>query len=200
MHMRGLFVIMLAAATFAGCSDPGTSGTQSVPDLRCPEQGVRVDQDPLSGATHNESISFGYVGLGADILGTVWRFGAGAEDAVDGPRANHTFGSPGEHTIELRAFTREGCVVLVEHVVELENREPTAAFRQLVVEDRLILDGRASTDPNGDELSFEWQIDGAPVAAGAQAVLDRPAAEALIALVVSDPYGGVDQEQEPFRP
>jgi sugar lactone lactonase YvrE len=55
----------------------------------------------------------------------------------------------------------------------------------------LRLDGTASSDPDGDQLSFTWLDNGAAIASGATAEVQLALGEHLIALRVSDGRGGV---------
>ena len=55
----------------------------------------------------------------------------------------------------------------------------------------LRLDGTASSDPDGDQLSFTWLDNGTALASGASVEVQLPLGEHLIALRVSDGRGGV---------
>lgn len=55
----------------------------------------------------------------------------------------------------------------------------------------LRLDGTASSDPDGDQLSFTWLDNGTTIASSAIAEVQLPLGEHLIALRVSDGRGGV---------
>jgi PKD repeat protein len=80
------------------------------------------------------------------------------------------------------------------------NRNPTATFlaspqagyAPLTVE----LDARASRDPDGDPLTYEWTFDSADTASGAVIVRTFYAGTHTVELRVSDGRGGVDTETE----
>jgi len=48
------------------------------------------------------------------------------------------------------------------------------------------LDGSASSDDNGDELSYRWLLDGAEITVGVSPLIELPVGEHLVELVVSD--------------
>lgn len=51
------------------------------------------------------------------------------------------------------------------------------------------LDGTGSTDPDGDALTYSWQLGGIEIATGATAVVNLPDGTNVITLVVTDPSG-----------
>lgn len=78
------------------------------------------------------------------------------------------------------------------------NRAPTASFTAspasgyapLVVQ----LDARASSDPDGDALTYEWTFDGTDAASGAVVARSFPLGTHSIELEVGDGRGGIDIE------
>ncbi|MGH9800627.1 MAG: IPT/TIG domain-containing protein [Blastocatellia bacterium] len=56
----------------------------------------------------------------------------------------------------------------------------------------IALDGSASSDPDGDALSYSWTDQGIPIATTAVANVKLPIGNHLIALTVSDGKGGIN--------
>lgn len=50
----------------------------------------------------------------------------------------------------------------------------------------VILDGSGSSDPDGDELSYTWSLDGQEIATGASPTVELPVGEHIIELIVND--------------
>jgi hypothetical protein len=74
------------------------------------------------------------------------------------------------------------------------NRAPTAVFayaRLTGPGNRVVVDGRASTDPDGAVAAWQWWLAGAPVASGAIAVIGLgPGSPRDLTLTVTDDRGG----------
>ena len=80
-----------------------------------------------------------------------------------------------------------------------QNRVPTAQFNVVVKNGALLLNGSASTDPEGDNLKYEWWVNGARVGTGV--VLNHPVPgtgprAATVRLTVSD-SAGLKTESDP---
>jgi hypothetical protein len=97
-----------------------------------------------------------------------WDFGDG--ETVAGETVAHVFPGPGSYVVTLTAYDAHEQLVFVlalDMEIPAFNRRPVvdAGGSQTVYSgDRVVLDGSASSDADGDELSFSWaQLSGAPV-------------------------------------
>ncbi len=138
-------------------------------------------------------MSFSYEARDTAVLGAAWIVEG---ESVPGDNVTHAFAVPGVHAVELRAFTEEGCVLVETYEVEILNKDPTASFTTKAADDTLVLDGRTSSDPNGDTLTFIWSIDGAIVDEGELVAVPTPEPGAVVVLTVQDAYGGEAREQK----
>ncbi|MBI1762947.1 MAG: HYR domain-containing protein [Acidobacteria bacterium] len=75
--------------------------------------------------------------------------------------------------------------------VAVANRLPDTLIANESGQASVQLDGSASSDPEGDQLSFTWLDRGTAIASGAVAEVRLPLGEHLLALRVSDGRGGV---------
>lgn len=119
-----------------------------------------------------------------------------------------------QETVVLRINATDGLGYDVDEVtyVVRDNEAPIAraGIDALVTTDILAvalqLDGRLSSDPDGDALSFSWSIESAPagVTLGGTAALAQPTLTvppgtqggiAAVVLTVTDPYGAVGQDR-----
>jgi len=110
----------------------------------------------------------GSVDPDGDPLSYQWRQLEGPEAVFlaysqAGPAVNPTFlpNLTGTYVFELKVSDGQLLSLpdTVNVIVEDENRAPTAkieAVKPVVVGDRVTLDGRASTDPDGNPLNYQW--------------------------------------------
>ncbi len=112
--------------------------------------------------------------------------------------------SPGVHTFTLRVTdgSNESATDEVTITVTPYNVAPTAQAGDDVstTEDAsgfalITLDGSASSDPDGDPLTFAWLLDGELVSTEASALLELPPGNYLATLVVDDGLGGVGSDE-----
>lgn len=183
---------LIVAVALAGCSDAIDSQSEDGPDLTCEDGRLFIDHSPKGLVAHKENVTFTHEARDTQVLGTVWVVEG---ETVAGAEAVHAFATPGVHEVELRAFTETGCVLVQHYEVELMNKDPTAVFTMDKVNGKLALDASGSTDPNGDDLSYLWSVDGEAVAEGELALIAEPEAGAVVAVSVQDPHGGEDRAQ-----
>ncbi len=115
-----------------------------------------------------------------DNLSQFWDFGdAGEGDTDSGPVASYTYRSPGTYTVTLTVvdpddLTDEATGTIV--VTESANEPPTARIATypalIITPDEVSFDATLSSDDDGDDLSFSWEIssDGTPIAFGSELV------------------------------
>lgn len=196
MFRVGFLVASLSIVLLAGCSSPSEEASQAstAPDLRC-DGSMQVSQSPDE-ITHKEEVTF-TVDVPAEALGVVWLLDDLREE---GGSLSHVFEEPGAAMVEARALTADGCVLIGKADVDVQNTPPIALLEYRVSENALVLDASASKDPNGDSLTFQWKLDGEQVASGETAVTSVPEAGAIIEVVVTDAFGGVDSDRKRFDP
>ncbi len=132
-----------------------------------------------------------------DADGTIasyeWNFGDGTPTSADGPQASHTYASRGEFTITLTVTDNWGGKSALSQKVTIANAQnkPVAAFNVTCKDLACTVDGSASSDPEGDTITYEWTFGD-----GTQAVGSKPAPHIYqvggtypITLVVTDSKG-----------
>ena len=125
-----------------------------------------------------------------------WDFGDGTQ--TDGATIDHVFQTPGTYQVRLTVEDDAGaaCSVSSDTMQVVVNAPPVAnagGDRNVWVggaNDALLLDGSASSDPDGDALSFFWELgDGTLLAGERLKYLLFEAGELPVTLTVSDPSG-----------
>lgn len=112
--------------------------------------------------------------------------------------------SPGVHTFTLRVTdnSNESASAQVTITVTPNNNAPNAqAGDDVSITEgydgfaSITLDGSASSDPDGDPLSFTWSLDGELVSTDPSTVLELPPGTYVATLLVDDGRGGTDSDE-----
>ncbi len=116
---------------------------------------------PLAVRT-NTTIAFRGTNSG-DPDGTIvsfdWDFGDGT--SMNGQSVIRSFADPGTYTVTLTVTDDDGVSLTDTTEVIVENRPPVADAgpnRYMAVGDTLNLDGAASSDEDGDIVSYDWEV------------------------------------------
>jgi len=193
-------------------------GLASAPDT----VSVTVQDSPINGLSAANSsptrlgdTTFFTATAGGSNIATTWDFGDG--NVATGARIGHTYAQVGVYTARVTA-TNSITTVVATTQVTVTNAAPRAdagADQTVLVDESVLLDGRASADPDGHTpLSFGWQQVGGPAVAlsdphAIRPVFTAPAARAVLTftLVVTDATGlasapdtvviTVEEEEEP---
>lgn len=162
------------------------------------DQTIQAGPDNLATATLDGSTS-------SDANGpiTAWLWTSGNTTLATTPTTTVTL-SPGVHTFTLRVTDNSGesTTDSVTITVTPNNAAPTArAGEDVSVTEgydgfaSITLDGSASSDPDGDPLSFTWSLDGELVTSDASTVLELPPGIYVATLLVADGRGGADSDE-----
>jgi large repetitive protein len=133
---------------------------------------VRVNEPPLAWAGGNRSFVAGrpmaFDGTVSEasfgsIIRYEWDFGDGNTGV--GARVDHTYTEPGEYTVTLRVTDDSGtaCNQASASATVRVNLPPVARINAPVSAqfgETVILDGSASTDPDGEIVEYRWEIFG----------------------------------------
>ncbi len=136
---------------------------------------VHINQPPQAEAGPDQMVCPGdTVGFDAsasrDLDGAIrtyrWDFGDGT--AGEGAKVDHVFARPGTYEVTLTVIDDAGstCSATTDTMTVMVNATPVAAAgedREVWIggaNDAILLDGSASSDPDGQALSHSWQIGG----------------------------------------
>jgi chitodextrinase len=126
-----------------------------------------------------------------------WEYGDGSSGT--GRTASHTYEATGEYTVTLRVTDDDGntdTATTTVSVTDRPNEPPTASVSVQPsapsVGATVTFDGTSSSDPDGTLTSYEWSVDGSPVASGetAEYSFETPG-DHEIELVVTDDAGSM---------
>jgi hypothetical protein len=177
MSRATLIVAVLLLASAAGCIVPEDMpalredlGYASVdrPDLvvkaRASTQTPTVEE-PVQLSAETEGVDLSAVELTWDVNGTTH----------EGPTTEVAFPTAGSYPVELAAEGPNGTRATDRITIEAQpNQPPSPDLRiegdALWADSPVVLRADGSTDPDGDELTYEWRIDDEPVEA--EAVLE----------------------------
>jgi PKD repeat protein len=81
------------------------------------------------------------------------------------PKVTHAYLAEGEFDVRLRVTDNKGATDLsVQTIKIIDNQPPTASFKATptvsVIGEPVVLDGSASSDPDGTIAKYEWDLDG----------------------------------------
>jgi len=133
-------------------SDPEQVSVMVSPANRAPVASFTAQISDLVVATN----ASGSTDPDGDVLTFSWDWGDGSPSTA-GETASHTYGAAGNYTIELRA-TDGALTATSQQVVQLApaNRAPVASFVAVMARLDLTVNASASSDPDGDALTFSW--------------------------------------------
>lgn len=187
-------VLLLAGSSLAGCVVPENMGALreelGYASVERPDLVVKARASTLT-PTIGEPVN-----LTADVTGLPLRAVEVSwtvnETTYEGPTTKLAFDEPGTRTVHVQAVGPNGTKAQDE--IELDVRPNTPPVPELVVEDRkqltteqpVVLRATGSTDPDGDELSFDWTLDGEPIEAGPRLERTLAAGPHAVELRVSD--------------
>jgi PKD repeat protein len=161
----GRYSLVLHADDGKGLPNSRMQTTRIVHVNRSPEAVAGPDRMVCPGDT----VSFD-ADLSRDIDGTItryeWDFGDGTK--AEGAQVDHAYAAPGTYAVTLTVTDDAGssCSVAVDTLSVMVNASPVAdagGDRNAWVggaNDAILLDGSASTDPDGQALSHAWTIGG----------------------------------------
>jgi PKD repeat protein len=145
---------------------------------------------------------------GDSPLTLTWNFGdaTSPENTASGSSATHTYALPGTYTVTFTATDPNGAQHsdAITVAVEAANVIPAAAYtgtpNPATVGAPLSFDGSASTDADGDPLTYSWDFgDGSPASSGVTTAHVYTAAGTYNAtLTVNDGNGGTNALVQPI--
>ena len=149
----------------------GTATTTSTITIEAP-----ADEPPV--ASFTVAVSDLAIGVDAsassDLEGSIasyaWDFGDGTTG--DGVTANHSFAAAGAYQVTLVVTDSQGATASASStisVTEPVNQAPTAVFTHTVADLGLSVDASASTDPDGQLVSWAWDFGDGATASGVTA-------------------------------
>lgn len=121
-----------------------------------------------------------------------WDMGDGTTGT--GPDFTHAYSSAGNYTITVTGHDSEGATSTKTHSVtaEVDNRAPTADFNVSKDELTVSVDASGSSDPDGDSLSYAWNIGGASYSGVTATHTFASEGTKQIGLTVTDAQGASD--------
>lgn len=162
-----------------------------------PENNVIARRIEAPQVTSQASVNFSYTSSGNVASDTsssyIWNFGDGT--TATGQNVTHTYPESGTYQVELIINDnkqRNNSIQTREHTIVV-NKFPEAYFELpeiIAAKDSFRVDGSSSYDEDGAIVSYEWFINGQPVATGPRPLIsvDSPG-ENTISLKVQDNSG-----------
>lgn len=153
------FTVTLEVRDGDGGHDTDTTTVTVKPDSESPV----AEAGPNRTVTAAETVQFD----GAESTDNVgidsyeWEFGDGT--TASGPETDHTYSDEGTYDVTLTVEDHAGNVGHDTTTVTVENAPPVAdagSSRTVSVNETVAFDGSASSDPDGDTLAYEWDLDG----------------------------------------
>lgn len=198
---RGAALLWLLAAV-AGCGGGGGGGSGSPPAPPPPAAdtatlSVQKLPDAAVAAHLVEFAATGSTASGAAAT-LSWDFGDGSP-IVTSASANHVFVQPGIYTVTVTLSSTSGATASEsEQVTVHANAVPTTPQIQASVASadvgQSVNFSTASTDPDGDPVSYRWDLgDGTPISSGSPQLMHSFASAGTyrVRVVAEDGYGGV---------
>ncbi|MFB6083000.1 MAG: PKD domain-containing protein [Halorientalis sp.] len=135
-----------------------------------------------------------------ELVATEWRFGDGT--AASGSTVTHTFGTPGNYTVEVRVTDDDGATDTTTREIHV-NAPPEAVLdapRTALTGQEVVLDAANATDPDGEIVDYDWDLAGTADSAGDTAVA-RFADDGnyTLSVTVTDDHGATDTENVTVR-
>lgn len=204
----GSYVVTLTVSDGRGGDGTATRTVTIAPPPAQNQAPTAVIVAPSAGTT-GQPVIFASTGSGdpdGDALSFVWAFGDGTSGG--GVSVAKTFASPGPFIVTLTASDGRGGVATTTHAIAIAPPAQTNASPSAVIlsADRvaagqpLLLNGGASSDPDGDPLAFLWSFEGGGTAAGESASHTFAGAGTFtVSLTVTDGRGGSDTATRSIR-
>ncbi len=181
-----LMALALAALLLGGCGQHGVSPSAGVTAALVAEP--KEGQAPLT-VQFDATRSMDPAGPLTDHL---WDFGDGSPVA-SGPVVSHTYRRAGEYLVTLVVVGPSG-TGRATTLIRVLNNPPSASFSVWPTdpwtEEPVSFDASASTDPDGDPLTYLWDFgDGGSAEGKVVQHTYAKAGEYVVILTVSDPSG-----------
>jgi len=195
MRNASLLVIVTLLAAGAGCIVP-----EDMPALREELGYASVDQPDLvvkarastQTPTVDEAVELTAEteGLPIDAAEITWDVNGTTHE---GPAVETSFADAGAHPVTVEASGPNGTQATDAIEIQVQaNQPPEAAVsidaEQLQAGETVAIRAEASTDPDGDELTYEWRVDDEPVDAGPVLETELRAGPHSVAVTVTDGY------------
>ena len=128
-----------------------------------------------------------------DALSYSWSLGDGS--TLTGETASHTYAAGGAYTVTLTVADPDGATATASETVQVTEpaQPPTAGFSVTCTDLACQLDGSPSSDPEGEQLTYTWNLGDGTTLTGETASHTYDAAGTYtVELTVSDPSGLTD--------
>ena len=136
---------------------------------------VSISADSLVGPA---PLDINFTATATDVDGSIasltWDFGDGTQ--ATGTSVSHTYSTEGTYQVTLVAADDDNAKVPAQVSIQAGgNLPPTAsagADMRVELYSKVALNGMGSSDPEGDTVSYSWQLDSSPT--GSMAILAKP--------------------------
>src|SRR5439155_19544202 len=92
-----------------------------------------------------------------------WELDGDGRDETAGATPSFTYAAPGTYTVRLRVTDDNGAQATASATVKVTNQAPRAVIAlpaRKAINTDLTFDGTGSSDPDGEVVSWEWDLDG----------------------------------------
>ncbi len=177
LDTEGSYTVTLVASDGFSDSSPATLVLSAGENLK---GGISVQSPTITAGQSTRLSAIPISGIDPDELSFAWRIvdepGGASLSAIDEPETILTTALPGEHVISLTVSSSQNSDTRQITVFAKglpDNRPPSASIftesTRTTIGEALLFDGRSSSDPDNDLLSFTWELTEKPP--GSSAVL-----------------------------